>query len=530
MISVARKFWGFIEGINGLLLILYSIFVFVTFVFVAENDLKYFPRWCFLIVILSVALCPMLLRAVRRLDTDRWMTRTEGVKSNEIRWRIIFFAVPLVFFLVKYVIHYPGAMTNDSFKQYGQVLTGRYNDWHPVLQTLFSFRLPLTLTRGWIGSISLFQVFVFSFSLTHMLLSVRKYMNNRVALIMTLFVLLNPETTNIALFPWKDVPFAIGAMLLMTFVLHIWFTEGEWIRKPWHLIAFVVVWVCTTLFRHNALLFTVPLLVILFFLIAKKTAIILCACVGVLVAGIKFPLYSALRVENPGKRQVETLGLPMTVIGAAVTYAPEKLDDEVLEFAYQVAPREVWEKEYKYGEYNDVKWDALTNNEVIEEYGTGRILGLMIRCFRQAPVESLKGFIKLTETVYSICDDYKYMDIPVIGQNEYGIYQQGIPALQNVNEKVTRAVFNLFPRSFMYIGSMHLILLIVILAKCKLNKWKDWKKILMVLPMFAYNFGTALLLTGASDSSRFFFYTFLLTPILLVILLVNKKERTAAAA
>ena len=530
MKSAVRKFWSHTEGVNGLLLILYSIFIFSTFAFGAENDLKYFPRWCFLIVILSAILCPVLLRFIRRLNTDRWMTCSSEAASNEIKWRFIFFAVPMVLFLVKYVIHYPGAMTNDSFNQYGQALTGRYNDWHPVLQTLFSFWLPLTLTGGWIGSISLFQVLFFSLVLTYTLLSVQKYTNNRVALVMMLFVLLNPETTNIALFPWKDVPFASGTMLLLTFALHIWFTDGEWIRNPWHLVAFVVVWVCTTLFRHNALLFTVPLLIVLFFLIAKKTAVILGVCVGVLVVGIKYPLYSALGVENPGRRQVEMLGLPMTVIGAAVTYAPEKLDEEVLEFAYKVAPREVWESAYQYGEFNDVKWDSLTNRDVVEEYSTGKILGLMIQCFRQAPVESLKGLIKLTETVYSICDDYKYMDIPVIGPNDYGIYQQGVPVLQNVNEKVTRAVFNLFPRSFMYIGSMHLILLVVILAKCRLKKWKDWKKILMVLPMFVYNFGTALLLTGASDSSRFFFYTFLLTPILLAILLANKKERNAVTA
>lgn len=530
MKSAVRKFWNYIEGINGLLLILYSFFIFFTFAFVALGDQKYLPRWTFLIVVLSVALCPVLLKAVRRLDVDRWLTCPFDSGLNEIRWRVLYFAVPLVLFLAKFFIYYPGAMTADSFDQYGQVLSGQYNDWHPVMQTLFSFWIPLTLTGGWIGSISLFQVLVFSLSLSYTLLSVRKYTNNRVALIMMLYVLLNPETSNIALFPWKDVPFAIGAMLLLTLALHIWFTNGEWIRNPWHLVSFVILWVCTTLFRHNALLFTVPFLVAVFFLITKKTALILCVGASVLVVGIKFPLYSVLDVKSPDKRNVESLGLPMTVIGAAVTYAPERLDDDILEFAYQVAPREVWEQNYRYGNFNNVKFHFLTEKWVIERYGPKKILNMMIRCFQKAPVESLKGFIKLTETVYSVCDDYKYMDIPVIGQNEYGIYQQGIPALQNVNEKVTRAVFNLFPRSFMYIGSMHLILLIVILAKCRLNKWKDWKKILMVIPLFVYNYGTALLLTGAFDSSRFFFYTFLLTPILLVILLVNKKERTAASA
>lgn len=52
----------------------------------------------------------------------------------------------------------------------------------------------------------------------------------------------------------------------------------------------------------------------------------------------------------------------------------------------------------------------------------------------------------------------------------------------------------------------------------------DWKKILLVLPVFAYNFGTALLLTGYADIARFCCYTRLIFPFLLIIMLKNTKE------
>lgn len=521
MKTALKRLWRYIEGINGLLLILYCIFSFSAYAFfIADTSVMFFLRWVLLITVVSVLVCPLILRAVRKIGIRSELAE----KDSHVKWVVLFFGVPFVLFLAKYIIYFPGALSNDSVKQYTQAVSGTYNDWHPVFQTLLAIKLPLLLTGGWIGSISLFQIVGFSLALGYSLLTVKKVTNARYAVLMLLFVMLNPQTTNIALYPWKDVSFAIGALLLLTFVLQIWFTDGAWIRNPWHLAAFVAAWVCTTLFRHNAVLFTVPLLIAVFFPIARKTALIMCVCAGALIAGIKFPLYSVLGVQSLPQRQVEMLGLPMTVIGAAVTYSPEKLDEEILDFAYQVAPREVWEKEYQYGNYNDVKWDPQTNNEVIEQYGPGRVVGMAFRCLKESPYHALKGLIKLTDVVYTVTDDYEYYELPGIAANPYGIQTKGIPALQKVNEKVTWAVYGLFPRLFMYFGSMHLILLIGVLAKCRLNKWKDWKKILIVLPLFIYNFGTALLLTGAPDSSRFFYYTFLLTPILLVFLFAKKKE------
>ena len=60
------------------------------------------------------------------------------------------------------------------------------------------------------------------------------------------------------------------------------------------------------------------------------------------------------------------------------------------------------------------------------------------------------------------------------------------------------------------------------------EKNKDWKKILFVIPIFTYNYGTMLLLsgkdlTGIPDSSRFLFYTFLILPIVLIVMFNKEK-------
>ena len=38
--------------------------------------------------------------------------------------------------------------------------------------------------------------------------------------------MLNPQTGNIAMFPWKDVAFAIGALLLTAYTVRIYYSGG----------------------------------------------------------------------------------------------------------------------------------------------------------------------------------------------------------------------------------------------------------------------------------------------------------------
>ena len=173
-----------------------------------------------------------------------------------------------------------------------------------------------------------------------------------------------------------------------------------------------------------------------------------------------------------------------------------------------------------------MKWDQLTNNDVIEEYGALKVLSMMFRCLKNSPREAMMGLIKLTNVVYSVSDDFLCYTIPSISSNDYNIKVSGIPVLQMIDRLYAGFCNVLLPHLFMYTGSMHFILLLSILSKCKLNRWMDWKKILFIIPVLLYNFGTMFLLTGADDSGRFFYYTFLLMPVLIAFLYKEKRSET----
>ena len=125
-------------------------------------------------------------------------------------------------------------------------------------------------------------------------------------------------------------------------------------------------------------------------------------------------------------------------------------------------------------------------------------------------------------------DDYNYCDYPLITDNHYGLATQGVTFLQKACNTVSGVLNLTLPWLFQYVGAMHFVLLTVLLAKCRFRRKADWKKILLVLTVLVYNFGTALLLTGAADSSRFFHYTFMLTPLLLALLLRDDGKQVAA--
>lgn len=522
MKSAMKKLWEYLGGINGLVLTAYFVFVFSSSVIAGRHfSALYFVAATVIITVISVFVCPAILRFFSEKTVRRFVCIDKGVKTRLIQ-KAVFYIIPLCFLLFYYFAYYPGGFSRDSLDQFSQTVSNQYNDWHPVIHTLLAFKLPLILTGNWIGAIVLLQVLVFSAVLGYSFETVYRYSNTKYAVISMVFLLINPQLGMIAMFPWKDTAFAVGALLLFTYCFKIYVTKGVWLKSKPNITLFIITAALTTLFRHNAVLFTVPLIIaVLFFTANRKTlkqCVVICAGVAVLCLGIKIPLYSALGVAKPDKRQVETLGLPMNVIGAVVTYAPEVLDEETKEFAYKVAPIEAWEEKYSYGFYNALKFDARTNNDYIEEYGALKVISMMIKCFKAAPRVSLKSVVLLTQPVYSVTDDYDGFLGVGIDENEYGISQNGNKYAAAVCEIQRNFVNQFLSYPFLHLGFWHLVLIIAVLSKLRIRKIRDWKKILFALPVFAYDFGTALLLTNAEDSTRFFFYTYTLIPMFLLFL------------
>lgn len=379
-----------------------------------------------------------------------------------------------------YLAYYPGVFNDDSIDQLYQAQSNNYNDWHPVFQTLIALKIPLLLSGNHIQAIVPFQILLLALVFAYSCESIRKLTNIFYAYIVLCFILFNLNTVQIIVHPWKDVTFAMGSLLLITFSANIYFSRGQWIKIPVNIVATIIAFTVTTIVRHNAILFTLPLLIAVCLAISFKRTLILLAGVVMLYVGIKVPLYSFLNVSKPDQRQVETLGLPLSIIGSVVSFDPESLDSGTLEYAYSIIPKEVWENEYVNGNFNSVKYNMKTNLYAVEERGTAEALDMLIKSFRASPKIAMKSLIKCTAPAYTITDNDSYY---IKSRNNY-VEHTGIGFLKSCFEKYNVFTNNLLPHLFMYSGSMLLIIIICILSKCRLNSLKDWKRILFAIPVF----------------------------------------------
>ena len=507
---------------NTIILALYLSFILITNIVASKYFcMPYLVLGSILLIALSLTVSPLLISLFSKITVD---DKNRFKKLSGWKLKLLFYGVPLAVLLITYIAYYPGGFGNDALAQLEQYVDGRYSDWHPALQTLMFIYVPIKLTEGWIGSIILFQAVYFALALGYGFETVYKYAGSKYTVACMLYILLNP-LLGFALNAWKDVAFAIGVILLMAYSLNIYMTKGQWIKRIPNLIVFVTVFTLTNIFRHNAVLFTVPLLIALFFLIPKKQFVALTLSVIALFAVIKGPFYSLIGVENPPRRQVETVGLPLTVIGDAVTYTPELLDEDILEFAYNFAPREAWEEYYVSGNFNSIKWVQEARLDAIEEYDTSLIVDMMARCFNESPEVCAAAVVRLTEGIYTVTDPH-YTDVtPFVVDNYFAI-----PKIPDKSPMLSffyayhSLIEDFFPHIFLYLGVAVLIVIITMLSKCRLSSLKDWKKILFALPVLTYNFGTALLLTGFNDCPRFFSYTVFIVPLILIFFL--RKEET----
>ena len=450
------------------------------------------------ILFILLIVCPVIIKFFQQID----------IRYEEQHNKIFIksFLISLGVLLVYYILCYPGTFSYDPTKQYLEAISNKYTDWHPALHTLLFFTLPLKLTFGWMGSIVLLQIILFALALAYMTEVLAYYSNYNYAYISLAFILLNPTTQSISMSPYKDVVFAITAILLMCFALHIYYTHGAWLNNFKNIILFSVILTLATIFRHNAILFTAPLYLAVIIYASKKHAVIIFLLASLLFAFIKIPVYKYFEVEKPGYRQLEMLGVPMAVIGAAVKESPHLLDQDILDFAYKAAPKDRWQDSYITGSFNHIKFDY-ADKDFIEKTGAVKILKFMLKCFVQAPIASLHGLIAETDTVYGL-SGFK-SDLILLNSNQNGILSS---AIVNLNHFM-QVILSLF---FGKIGIVNLIILICLLAKFK------FKKLFFALPLFAYNFGTMLLLAG--HELRFFYYSFAIAPALILILLNDRMN------
>ncbi|MBQ8945684.1 MAG: hypothetical protein IJ058_13805 [Lachnospiraceae bacterium] len=508
----------FERRLNAVLLTIYLFLICFSFCFVFVTD-----RGLFLLVI-SIVLIPVLfvvsnavLNRISRLNpiaakpkSDRQITRS-------------FFAATVssfVILMIWFAAFRPGSFQGDCINQVGQALSGEYDDWHPVWQTILFYTLPLKLTGGKFWAMTFFQMLWFSLVMGYLIRTIYKYAGKWWAAGIWAYIMLNPYTGQMLLYPWKDNAFTMAGTIAFIMAVEICLSHGKWADKWWKCVLLGIMMANCTIFRHNAIALTAFLVIGLFFFMDRIRWIQMLIGFMAFFAMIKGPVYGLLHVQRTPQPVVQAVGLPMAMIGNVVVETPERLDDEVADFAYRIAPREIWERDYEMGNFGVMKYYGEVNLEPIEEAGTAKVFGMALNCIKTSPAASLKAAFALTDIVYGPdIKDEGYIGTQII-DNNYGIMYQGNGRLAGFLElyyKLVRLHGLNYTRQFAF---CLLILTTVILGRADLHSADERKMLIVVLSIYAYSFGTMLLLTSAD--SRFFYVDYLICP-LAVIMMMSKR-------
>ena len=437
--------------------------------------------------------------------------KNSPAKKSLLLFFLIAFIIIISASIIWFVAYFPGGFSADSINQYIQATTNTYNDWHPVLHTLLFFKLPLALF-GTPQSIVLCQIILFSLIVAYAATTIYSIAGRNWSFVFLIAILINPIISDELMSPWKDVGFAILALLITTVTLKIYCNKGLWNKKLIYGILLGLILAFCTLFRHNGFLFTAPVTIFLYFFLKRKQWLILITSFLLAVFFIKIPLYSLLQVESPDKRTVEVVGLPLTVIANVAKYAPQSLDEETSNYLYEIAPAESWQNNYYTGDFNSIKFNN-ANLSPIEKLSPVQIFLLAAKTTIKSPTLSLLALFRLTHVVYGIGEVASYSVAPSIHpNNKANITYDGNQTLANIIDKYRDLHSHSILKYTSYCGFTILLMLTFILFK---NSRKDWKKILLCTPILFYDFCTMILLSG--PETRFFYINFLIYPVVIIL-------------
>lgn len=445
-------------------------------------------------------------------------------------WRAGRYAAPcLLVWGIYFLAFYPGMMSRDSLDQWREVVTFRFDDWHPAFDS-FAYWL---LTRLWFSPaiICLVQMLLLAGVFAYGMVQLEKRGLPKWGLVgLTLFFSLFPLNGFYANTLFKDVPFSIVVLLLALFTEEIVASGGGWLATTQHAVSLAVVLALIWLIRHNGLLTSLVMLGCLALAYAqyrKQLALIALGC-GIVVGLVKGPLYSAIHVNGRPYALDILMAHQMSAVLHAGTQptAPEK---EVLE---HVLPLPLW-KVY----YNPFQSDSLVFSKGFNYTYLGSEAGrrAYIATWASLVPRNLPALLVHQRMVSELAwrpdhqpGSYTYSVHPLIDANDLGI--QAASALPLVKKILLRAFYIsnsigllralvLRPALYSYLS------LLCVGLSCWLLR--DGKYVLVLVPLLTIVGGIAL--TVPAQHVRYLYPCFLLAPFFAGYLLLHWQQHRAAA-
>ena len=493
------------------------VYVFIVILATPSPNI-YFPVLLLLPVLASLAVGLMWVN--RRADRYAISIRPPEKRYPVVCWRTVFG----VFGLLSCAwLACMGFESNDTKDQWQQVQSLILSDWHPVAHTMLIWAA--TRIYNNYAFVVLCQCFCFSLVCGYFVSVMKnigmpdKFVWGGVA-----FVACNPATLVLTQVLWKDTAFAIFCLLFALYLVQIHVSDGSWLDAASHQLLLLLSILGMSLMRHNGVLIPVPFLVLFPFAYGRMWR--QWACVVLLfplsLCLIKGPLYDhVLRVRKPDNKisqsYVETIGVPMSMMGAALAWHPEQVPVEAKQFLNRIASDADWSRDSKYGDFNTIKFAKRVElNSALETVPPLQFLKLFADVVKAVPRSSIKGFIGVTRVAWQ-----------PVGNTAWSIYLGGVGGFKTLRDDINYLVAvssaPLLSWIFWSPGAYQLVLLVLMVSRFRVI---GAKALLLVAPFVTYDLGTMLLLCGP-DYRFFYFYGLVFVPIALALLSCKRVSEEA---
>lgn len=398
------------------------------------------------------------------------------------------------------LVFWPGLMSADSVDQWGQMLSGRYYNYHPAFHTL-TMRV---LTLLWLSpaAVALAQIaaLALAFGLTLHELALLG-VNRWVQAFLTVLFALSPVNNLMVITLWKDIPYAIAMLFVFWALLRVWRTDGAWLRS-WRALATIgAALAALALYRHNGAP-TALLILPAFLLVGRQAHWRQIAAIGgialALVLIVRVGMYRVLDVAPVPQwfaRQVQ-----IHQMGAFVVHS-KHLDSSDRVIFERLLPFDQWRNRYScYGLnsllYHEPKPDVRFFDAHVREFTT-----LWVRLALRDPITLMRHQVCLTTLIWRVTqpeDGYLYAwnrELIWKGGGDLGLAPSSFfPEFQKA---ITQWLMELERPDWIWIvwrPALYLYLtLFCVAALCV--RHRSWRLVGLALPVLAQSLIWMLLLT-----------------------------------
>ncbi len=237
------------------------------------------------------------------LALTMWLvTRAAAPPAARVgRWAWLVYALPPAIVWSYYLwVFWPGLMTWDSFDQWSQMTTGRYDAAHPVLHTWTNW----LLTRLWLSpaAVAIGQIVALgAVAGWGLALMRRRGMPRWLAVATCLGFALMPCNGALVITLWKDVFYSTAMLALILLLLLIVTSEGKWLESRFGWLMLAVAALLVALYRHNGppVAFATLLVLPIAYRRYWKPLLLSLAVASGVFYGVKGPLSRAAGVVPP---------------------------------------------------------------------------------------------------------------------------------------------------------------------------------------------------------------------------------------